>query len=59
MGRGVAFLIRENVEIKADEVYNDEKGKCSGIKVTYNGNESVIINVHAPTQEKEKRKKFF
>lgn len=58
MGRGVAILIRENVEIKADEVYSDKKGKCSGIKVKYDGNEFVIINLLAPTQEKEKKKVF-
>lgn len=55
MGRGVAILIRENVEINAYEVYNDKKGKCNGIKITQGDNEFVIINLHATTHEGEKR----
>jgi exonuclease III len=55
LGRGVAILIRENVEINANEVYNDKKGKCNGIKVKQDDKEFVLLNVHAPWQEKEKK----
>lgn len=58
MGRGVAILIRENVEINSYEVYNDKKGKCNGIEITQGDNEFVIINLHAPTHEGEKRDFF-
>lgn len=58
IGRGVAILIKENVEINSYEVYNDKKGKCVGINIKKDDHEFVIINLHAPTQEGEK-KTFF
>ncbi len=58
MGRGVAILIREDVDFEVKEIYNDLKGKCNAIEIRQGENVFVIINVHAPTQEKEK-KKFF
>lgn len=55
IGRGVAILIKENVEINSYEVYNDKNGKCVGINIRKDDNEFVIINLHAPTQEGEKK----
>lgn len=58
MGRGVAILIRENVDFEAIEMYNDMKGKCNAIEIRQEENVFVLMNVHAPTDDKEKKEYF-
>lgn len=57
-GRGVAFLIRENENIACKEIYKDKIGKCLAVEIEYEEKKIVMINVHAPSEEKEK-KEFF
>lgn len=54
-GRGVAFLIRENTNIVCKVTYKDDVGKCLAVEMEYEDKKIVVINVHAPTEEKEKR----
>lgn len=58
LGRGVAILIRNDVDCKVKEIYNDGKGKCNAVEISQGENEFILMNVHAPTEEKEK-KEFF
>ena len=58
LGRGVAFLIRKDVFNSSRVVYKDKIGKCMVVEVNCEGRELILVNVHAPTEEKEK-KDFF
>ncbi|MGL5245458.1 MAG: endonuclease/exonuclease/phosphatase family protein, partial [Sarcina sp.] len=58
LGRGVAILIRNGVDCKVKEMYNDGKGKCNAVEISQEGKEFILMNIHAPTEEKEK-KAFF
>lgn len=58
LGRGVAILIRKDTDVKVKEIYDDGKGKCIAIEIRHEGENFVLINVHAPNEEKEK-KDFF
>lgn len=55
LGSGVAILIGNNVDCKVKEIYNDGKGKCNAVEISHGGKEFILMNVHAPTEEKEKR----
>lgn len=54
-GRGVAFLIRKNTDVGCNVIYKDEAGKCLGVEMKWENNKVIVINVHAPNEEKEKR----
>ncbi len=58
LGRGVAILMRKDVFNASKVVYKDKMGKCMVVEVNYEGCELILVNVHAPTEEKEK-KEFF
>lgn len=58
LGRGVAFLMRKDVFNASKVVYKDKMGKCMVVEVNCEGRELILANVHAPTEEKEK-KEFF
>lgn len=58
LGRGVAILIRENIGVKGKTVYKDNEGKCMVVEMEYEEKKVLIVNVHAPTEQKEK-KEFF
>lgn len=55
MGRGVAFLMKENRGIFGKIIYKDGEGKCMAIEMKYDEKTVIIINVHAPTEEKERK----
>jgi len=57
-GRGVAILIRENSGINGKEIYKDKVGKCMAVEITYEEKEMLLVNIHAPNEEKEKRDYF-
>lgn len=57
-GRGVAFLMKDDVFKVSKVVYKDKMGKCMVVETKYEGRELILVNVHAPTEEKEK-KEFF
>jgi len=54
-GRGVAILIRENSGINGKEIYKDKVGKCMAVEITYEEKGMLLVNIHAPNEEKEKR----
>lgn len=54
----MAFLIKKDVFNIKRIVYKDNNGKCLVIEVNYEGQEIIIANIHAPTEEKDK-KEFF
>lgn len=56
-GRGVAVLIRENRDVKCD-VYNYEVGKFIVFEMEYEERKIIVVNVHAPTKEMEKREYY-
>ncbi len=58
MGRGVAILIRRDVDFELKKIYHDLKGKCNAIEIRQGEQVFVIVNVHAPTQEKRKKMSF-
>jgi len=58
LGRGVAFLMRKDAFNTTRVVYTDKIGKCMAVEVNYEGCKLILVNVHAPTEEKEK-KEFF
>ncbi len=57
-GRGVAVLIRENRDVKCNVVYNDEVGKCIAFEMEYKERKIIVVNVHAPKKEMEKREYY-
>lgn len=57
-GRGVAILIRENSGINGKEIYKDKVGKCMAVEIIYEEKKILIVNIHAPNEEKEKREYF-
>lgn len=54
-GRGVAILMKSDVFKESKVLYKDGKGKCMVVEVNYEGKKIVFVNVHAPTEEKEKK----
>lgn len=58
MGRGVAFLMKENVFKMSKVMHKDQLGKCIVVKTKYEGRDIILPNIHAPTEEKE-NKDFF
>lgn len=58
LGRGVAFLIKENSGVICKTIYNDKEGKCMAVEMSYEGKVVVVVNVHAPTEE-NKKEEFF
>ena len=57
-GRGVAFLMKDDVFKASKILYKDKMGKCMVVETKHEGRELILVNVHAPTEEKEK-KEFF
>lgn len=57
-GRGVAILIRENSGINGKEIYKDKVGKCMAVEIIYEEKKILMVNIHAPNEEKEKREYF-
>ncbi len=57
-GRGVAILIRENTNVVCKVVYNDDVGKVLAVEMIHDDNKVIVINVHAPNEEKGKREFF-
>lgn len=57
-GRGVAFLMKDDVFKVSKIVYKDRIGKCMVVETKYEGRDLILVNVHAPVEEKEK-KEFF
>lgn len=55
MGGGVAVLIRKDRGIKTKIIYNDKKGKCMVVEIEMEEDNFVLVNVHAPNGEKEKK----
>lgn len=55
-GRGVTFLIRKDILNFKRIVYGDNYGKCLVIEVNYKRNELLIANIHAPTEDQDKKK---
>ncbi|MCI4374217.1 hypothetical protein PGIGA_G00003750, partial [Pangasianodon gigas] len=55
LGRGVAVLIKENSGVTCKTIYNDKEGKCIAFEMEYEGKTVVVVNVHAPTEENQKK----
>ena len=58
LGRGVAFLMKDDVFKASKIIYKDTMGKCMVVETKHEGRELILVNVHAPTGENEK-KEFF
>lgn len=58
MGGGMAFLIRKDRGIKTKHLYSDKKGKCMMVEIGMEGEQFILVNVHAPNEEKEKKMYF-
>lgn len=55
LGRGVAFLMKNEIFKMSKVLYTDNIGKCMIVETKYDGRELILVNVHAPTEEKEKK----
>lgn len=58
MGGGVAVLIRKDRGIKTKQMYNDRKGKCMVVEIEMEEDKFILVNVHAPNEEQEKKRCF-
>lgn len=45
-------------KIKCNVVYNDEVGKCIAFEMEYEERKIIVVNVHAPKKEMEKREYY-
>lgn len=57
-GGGVANLIDNYMNDKWNVVFDDRNGKCLALEISSEEETFVLCNVHAPTEEKEKRGLF-
>lgn len=58
MGRGVAFLMKNEVFKSSKVIYVDKIGKCIIVEIKYDEEEMILVNVHAPNKDGGK-KQFF
>lgn len=58
MGGGVAMLIRNDRGVRAKQMYNDTKGKCMAVEIKMEEDDFILVNVHAPNEDVEKKKYF-
>lgn len=58
IGGGVAMLIRKDRDIRSKQMYNDTQGKCMAVEIKMNEDDFILVNVHAPNEEIEKKKYF-
>lgn len=58
LGRGVAVLIRENSGVLCKKIYNDKDGKCIAFEMEFEEKKVTVVNVHAPTEQNEKKQYF-
>lgn len=58
LGGGVAVLIRKDIGIKTKQMYNDRKGKCMAVEIEMEEDKFILVNVHAPNEEQEKKRCF-
>ena len=58
LGRGVAILIKENCGVSCKTIYNDIDGKCIAVEMEYEEKKVIVVNIHAPTVENEKKEYF-
>lgn len=57
-GRGVVFLMKDDVFKVSKVVYMDRMGKCMVVEIKYEGRDLILVNVYVLVEEKEK-KEFF
>lgn len=57
-GGGVAVLIRKDRGIKAKLMYKDTKGKCMAVEIKMEEDDFILVNVHAPNEQLEKKRYF-
>ncbi len=59
MGRGVAFLMKDDVFKVSKILYKDKMGKCMVVETKYEGRDLILVNVHTPVEEKENKEFFY
>lgn len=51
-------MIRKGQDIMAKQMYDDKKGKCIAVEIEFEDEKFIVVNVHAPNEEKEKKMNF-
>ncbi len=58
VGGGVAILIRKGKDFVTKQMYDDKKGKCIAVEIEFEEEKIIVVNIHAPNEEKEKKMYF-
>ena len=48
--RGVAFLIRAELDIKINQIYKDDSENCLCLHTTYEGKDLILCNIYGPNR---------